>query len=85
MVSGTGFYWGNKEHKLENLTNYLLLFTLICFVITLYEESWMLVKVTFGLFVFTGFAHLLARISHLIEKHYHNWNGIFFNRKKKKA
>jgi len=72
MVSATGFWWGRAEHWFERTTNWCLLATILLFWFAIYQRSWDIVTVSFIAMAVTFGIHIIARVCHRIEKHYHN-------------
>jgi len=68
-----GFAWGKREHKYERITSRLLWIGVL-FIIGTGVEWWFLRSYYLGIvagviFVLAFFVHLIARISHRMEKH----------------
>jgi len=65
------FWWGNAEHKLEKLTNWLLLFDVMVFWYFIYKKTFLVARIGFYLLLFVFFVHLIARFCHRREKKFH--------------
>lgn len=71
----SGFKWGKREHKLEGSTSKFLLWGFLATLATVAEWYFLghfyVGVVAVILFVIAFLVHLLARVSHKVEKHYH--------------
>lgn len=68
--------WGNREHRWEGRTSFLLVVDTIiagCYLLT---SSSILAYVLSGLVVLTLVFHTVARFSHVLEKRYFRKNKI---------
>lgn len=64
--------WGQKEHKFEGYTTWLLVIGTIISALYFYNRELLLAYLAMGILVLTLLVHLIARSFHCIEKYTYN-------------
>lgn len=64
----SGLGWGFIEHRWERRTNYAILGGLVITILSYYIQLDATEQIAIFFFVLIGLFHLIARVSHIVEK-----------------